>query len=362
MADPICRWRNPYLETVVELIEILPKEEHSKERARELVNSLSPYDFYRTPYQLACQLGLYHETDGRYFPKFTYTPTHAEVLEYLSNWIIHYSVPNPYTRGFDNLEPFSIHSQLCRLLAESQNQVDWETTRDELFQQAIGNNDILINSLNRYSPVVSITAGMIHLKDDKSYDDLLPYIEVDVCEERDNKEYFFDLFRIPSQIEEDIQIHNTDIVTNLTAQDVEAINTVQNIPNLSQTEKNQIVAARIGQGLFRRNLIYEQGACPITGVDDSRLLIASHIKPWRVSNNTERLDAKNGLLLSPTYDKLFDSGFISFRDNRQIIISSLISDENKARLSLIADSVYPAIPIAGREVYLEYHRDTILKN
>jgi hypothetical protein len=57
MADPICRWRNPYIATVVELIELLPKEELSQERAREIViNTFA--DFFRTPYQLACQLGL----------------------------------------------------------------------------------------------------------------------------------------------------------------------------------------------------------------------------------------------------------------------------------------------------------------
>lgn len=362
MADPICRWRNPYLNTVIELIEILPKEEHSQERAREIVTARSPYDFYRTPYQLACQLGLYHETDGRYFPKFTYTPTEDEVIEYLSNWIIHYSVPNPYTRGFENMEPMSIHAELCKRLFDSQSEQNWEASRDDIFGQAIGNNDILVNSINTYSPVISITAGVIHLKEGKSYGDLDSFLDVDVCEERNNKEYFFDLFRVPSQLEENLQIHNTDIVTNLTNQDVEAINAIQTIPNISQTEKNQIVAARIGQGLFRRNLIYEQGSCPITGVDDSRLLIASHIKPWRVSSNTERLDAKNGLLLTPTYDKLFDSGFISFKDNHEIIISSLITNENRTRLGLVENAAYPNLPVQGREIYLEYHRDSILKN
>lgn len=60
MAGPICRWRNPYIQTVIEFIELLPKEELSKERAREIVERDFP-DFYRTPYQLACQLVLYYE-------------------------------------------------------------------------------------------------------------------------------------------------------------------------------------------------------------------------------------------------------------------------------------------------------------
>jgi len=362
MADPICRWRNPYVNTVVELIDILPKEELSQVRAREIVNNRSPYDFYRTPYQLACQLGLYHETGGRYFPKFTYTPTEAEVTQYLTNWIIHYAIPNPYTRGFDNLQPFSIHAEICRHLLAAQNPIQWDITRDGIFQQEIGNNDILVNSINSYSPIISITAGVIHLRENKTYTDLQPFIDVDISGDRNNKEYFFDLFTIPSQREQNELFQNTDIVTNLTRHDVEAINQVQNIPNLSQTEKNQIVAARIGQGLFRRNLLLDCGICPITGVDDSRFLIASHIKPWRVSNNQERLNTKNGLLFTPTYDKLFDYGFISFSDDKRLIVSTLITFENRERFNIENGTLYQRLPINGREVFLNYHRENIFKH
>lgn len=47
-------------------------------------------------------------------------------------------------------------------------------------------------------------------------------------------------------------------------------------------------------------------SCPITRADDKRLLIAIHIKPWVHSNNEERVNTKNGILLSPLFDKLFD--------------------------------------------------------
>jgi hypothetical protein len=35
---------------------------------------------------------------------------------------------------------------------------------------------------------------------------------------------------------------------------------------------------------------------------DHRFLVASHIKPWRLSDNSERLDGNNSLLLSPHVD------------------------------------------------------------
>lgn len=361
MSDPICRWRNPSVETVVELIALLPKEEMSQVRAREIVTASSPYNFYKTPCQLACQLGLYYETDGRYFPKFIYNPSNEEVHEYLRNWIIHYCVPNPYTRGFSDLQPFSIHSEICRRLMTAQNPLNWEFVQNDIFQHPIGNYDILRNSINFHSPVISITEGSVHLKDSQNYSNLQTYINVDVITDRGNKEYFFDLFSLPNQNNVGQQIENPEIITYASRGEIAALNQLQDAPDLTQTEKNQIVAARIGQGLFRRSLLYECGFCPITGVDDSRFLIASHIKPWRLSNNKERLSAKNGLLFTPTYDKLFDKGFISFTNDKRIIISPLASNENILRLNLVNGNEYPLLPVIGRESFLDYHRQNIFK-
>src|SRR5215213_5728114 len=77
---------------------------------------------------------------------------------------------------------------------------------------------------------------------------------------------------------------------------------------LISTEKVIEQKVRIGQSYFRAKLLSEMKSCPITGIDDKRLLIASHIKPWIHSNNDERINTKNGILLSPLFDKLFDKG------------------------------------------------------
>ena len=49
--------------------------------------------------------------------------------------------------------------------------------------------------------------------------------------------------------------------------------------------------------------------CCLCGVDDDALLVASHIKPWAKSDEHEKLDLDNGLLLCPNHDKLFDLAF-----------------------------------------------------
>lgn len=130
---------------------------------------------------------------------------------------------------------------------------------------------------------------------------------------------------------------------------------------LSLEEKLQTVKARIGQGKYRKKLLEECPFCPITLVSDDRLLIASHIKPWSVSNQQEKTDSKNGFMFTPTVDYLFDQGFITFEADKKLIVSPWISNSTITRLSLKPKSVISMLPIDGRQGYLQYHRDNIFK-
>lgn len=84
---------------------------------------------------------------------------------------------------------------------------------------------------------------------------------------------------------------------------------------LTETQRTTLVEARIGQGKFKRNVINAWGGevCALTGINIPELLIASHIKPWRNSDDGERLDGTNGIILSANIDKLFDRYLITFR-------------------------------------------------
>jgi len=86
--------------------------------------------------------------------------------------------------------------------------------------------------------------------------------------------------------------------------------------------------ARKGQGAFRSNVLklWEQ-KCPLTGINNPKLLIASHIVPWPLSNPTEKVDKFNGFPLSPNADKLFDKGLISFDDKGEILINYKLIDQ-----------------------------------
>ena len=82
---------------------------------------------------------------------------------------------------------------------------------------------------------------------------------------------------------------------------------------IPETDKEQLIKARRGQGTFQVRVEAIEAACRVTGVKDRQFLVASHIKPWRASDNAEKLDGNNGQLLSPHVDKVFDNGWITFR-------------------------------------------------
>ena len=121
-----------------------------------------------------------------------------------------------------------------------------------------------------------------------------------------------------------------------------------------KTERQGLVISRVGQGYYRQELIKKfNGRCAVTSIDREEILIASHIVPWRLSTDEERLDVDNGILLSPLYDALFDKHLISFNDDGEILIANSIKDDNlKTNIRLNAK----IIVTEGMKKYLYRHR------
>lgn len=126
------------------------------------------------------------------------------------------------------------------------------------------------------------------------------------------------------------------------------------------TEKEAKIKIRIGQQNFKNDLINKyNGKCIITNLSLRPALIASHIKPWAVSTPSERVDVNNGLLLSATYDKLFDSGLITFKANGEIIVSNIIDDKNLELLNIKRGDKFNLKLEGKMGEYLKYHNDVI---
>ena len=125
-------------------------------------------------------------------------------------------------------------------------------------------------------------------------------------------------------------------------------------------EKIQLTKSRRGQGIFKANVRLVEDRCRITGVSNIKHLRASHIKPWASSNDVEKLDGYNGLLLSPHVDHLFDRGFITFREGGKILTSKDLNPEVLNRWSISAGQNVGTFR-SEQHGYLEYHRDVVFK-
>ena len=129
------------------------------------------------------------------------------------------------------------------------------------------------------------------------------------------------------------------------------------LKKINKTQYEALRQSRIGQGVFRQDLLHYWGnKCAVTEVENQCLLRASHIKPWRDANNQERLDRFNGLLLQPNLDAAFDACLISFTAHGHILISDAINQEDRARLGIKPDMKLSKIEDAHLP-YLAYHRD-----
>ncbi len=130
--------------------------------------------------------------------------------------------------------------------------------------------------------------------------------------------------------------------------------------NLQGLEKEAFVKQRVNQGVFRDILLKKQKKCCLCGVAEPNLLTASHIKPWRDCTPEERLDEDNGLLLCPNHDRLFDQGWISFKDNGEILISNKLTQPNRM-FTNVQDKMKIDMSSDSRRVFMEYHRSKIFK-
>lgn len=133
--------------------------------------------------------------------------------------------------------------------------------------------------------------------------------------------------------------------------------------------REQMMKARVGQYFFRMAVLNSYGNhCCITGLKHSNLLVASHIKPWKVSNEqTERTNPSNGLCLNSLHDKAFDSGLITIDKNYRIIISKEIKNTEmdlETKLWFLSyekqQIMLPDKFLPGKN-FIEYHNDVIFQ-
>ncbi|WP_238015557.1 HNH endonuclease [Dactylosporangium sp. AC04546] len=142
------------------------------------------------------------------------------------------------------------------------------------------------------------------------------------------------------------------------------------------TEQLLVATARVGQHRFARDVLHNHAhRCTFCGLGVTsagsraqRMLVASHIKPWRVCSAAERLDVRNGLTACPTHDVAFDTGLITVNGGLRIHVTmelAQFAEHDPAaraafgrpplgeRLLLPADATPPS------ETYLDWHHKNV---
>lgn len=130
--------------------------------------------------------------------------------------------------------------------------------------------------------------------------------------------------------------------------------------SVDATTREALIQARLGQGLFRAALLKKwNGRCSVTACSVPQVLRASHIKPWRLATNVERLNPDNGLLLIAQLDAMFDAGYVTFDDEGILVAST--------KWPLDEDTYIPSAarlasaPNRVQRAFLDFHRRFVFR-
>ena len=139
------------------------------------------------------------------------------------------------------------------------------------------------------------------------------------------------------------------------------------IPEIEDSQREGIdrpveTTARVGQSFFRSAVLsaYSERCC-ITGLSVPGLLVASHIVPWS-HDPVNRVNPRNGLLLSVLHDRAFDTGLLTINDDMTVKVSPAYSEDGFFSTSVVA---YHGQPIrlpekfAPDREFLAYHREQV---
>jgi putative restriction endonuclease len=166
------------------------------------------------------------------------------------------------------------------------------------------------------------------------------------------------------QLLHDLLAAQTDVEVDLLEPD--AVNFERPVQPSGPTESIATVRVRRGQQFFRQAVLSAYGVqCCVTGINVPRLLVASHIKPWRDFPN-ERLDPRNGLCLSALHDAAFDAGLITLNTELRVVLSKKLKSFFPQQmleqnfLPFEGKAIHrPTKLVEPDEIFLSFHRMNI---
>lgn len=188
-SNILCRVSNPTPEMVCRYVKRLPKDEIPESQFRSIMGS----SWFANEHQAPEQWGLYYIDGNTYHPRFSRVITIKEARQYLNGWMKRLIVINPYT----NFKVANDNGLVKSIVQQLENNPDVHDLKT-IMRAIIGANedfivnDILANTLNNYSGVLTVTAVD---KDNELFDVSLKsnYKEI-LNDDNMTKEQYFHLF------------------------------------------------------------------------------------------------------------------------------------------------------------------------
>ena len=125
------------------------------------------------------------------------------------------------------------------------------------------------------------------------------------------------------------------------------------------------VKTRCNQQIFRKIVLkIYQNTCCLTGLNIPEVNRASHIIPWAERRDT-KMDQRNGLCLSATYDAAFDRNLISFDEDYRLILSNKTRDHYTTEIvcayfhNRIGEKITLPEQFLPKQQYLSEHRSRL---
>lgn len=139
--------------------------------------------------------------------------------------------------------------------------------------------------------------------------------------------------------------------------------------DVSYSSENKVITttSRYGQSSFRKAVLSAHNdRCCITGIENTKLLIASHIIPWS-KDETNRLNPSNGLCLSSLHDKAFDAGLLTINQKFEVILSKELKAGNTSYhknsfMAFEGKKIILPEKFSPSQDFLEYHRTYIFNS
>lgn len=129
---------------------------------------------------------------------------------------------------------------------------------------------------------------------------------------------------------EELPFESEKLLSKFERKSIEELNNIDSKSLPKGEERERVVKVRVNQSFFRSSILASyNNTCCVTGIKQSELLVAGHIKPWS-QDEKNRLNPRNGIAINALHDKAFENGLMTITTDYKIKISKNLLSNKKS--------------------------------